>query len=136
MKLKKTYSFCVNLGKSIFILITLFVLSTVLISVKEKGNIYYGNRCSATLDNRAINFLKKENLISYDYELNCNTLFLELITENNCSLENHKALLVRIANYYKEINFDINIQITLKNDNYLVLASIVNYEVMLSTTNI
>ena len=61
----------------------------------------------SVINEKALAFLNQEEIISYDYELNCNTLYLDLNLEESVSINNAKALLVRISSYYKSINYNI-----------------------------
>lgn len=134
--ISKTWHFLAKCGLVIFIYFLMFVGSVSLVSLTQKGKVYYGNRCNSILNNQAIEYLKQDEIIAYDYELNCNTLYLDLNVDDELNESKIKALLVRIASYYEEINYDIDTQITIKNSKYLVLASLVNYEISLSITSL
>lgn len=134
--LKKTWSFCAKAGLSLFILLVMFIGAISLFSISQKGKIYYGNRCISSINKDAIKYLNQNEIISYDYELNCNTLYLDLTLDDSISAENAKALLVRISSYYESINYDTNTQITLKGNNYLIFASLVDKEITMSISNL
>lgn len=132
----KLWRFLVNSGLVLFIYFIMFVGSVSLVSLTQKGVVYYGNRCSSSLDKKAISYLNQEEIIAYDYDFNCNTLYLDLNVIDDLSESKIKALLVRISSYYKSINFDVDTQITIKNSKYIALASLVNYEVSLSISKL
>lgn len=130
------WKFSYKTGFSLLLLSLMFVSAISLVSLTQKGNIYYGNRCNSVINEKALAFLNQEEIISYDYELNCNTLYLDLNLEESVSINNAKALLVRISSYYKSINYNIDTQVTLKGNNYMILASLVEQEITMSITNI
>ena len=132
--ISKTWHFLAKCGLIIFIYFLMFIGSVSLVSITQKGVINYGDRCNSILNNHAINYLDQAEIIAYDYELNCNTLYLDLSVNDDLSETTIKSLLVRISSYYKEINYSVDTQITIKNSKYLILASLVNYEVSLSVT--
>lgn len=133
----KIWNIFVKLGALFFIWTILLIGAISLFSLTNKGTIYYGNRCNCSLNNNAIKYLNQEEIIAYDYELNCNTLYLDLSVDDKLSKEQIIALLVRISNYYNSIDYNINTQVTIKNTNYLILASIVdNGEVSLSISEL
>lgn len=132
--ISKTWHFLAKCGLIIFIYFLMFIGSVSLVSITQKGVINYGDRCNSILNNHAINYLDQVEIIAYDYELNCNTLYLDLSVNDDLSETTIKSLLVRISSYYKEINYSVDTQITIKNSKYLILASLVNYEVSLSVT--
>lgn len=134
--INKTWHFLAKCGLVFFIYFLMFIGSVSLVSLTQKGKVYYGNRCNSVLNSQAIEYLNQDEIIAYDYELNCNTLYLDLNVDDELNESKIKALLVRISSYYKEINYDVDTQITIKNSKYLVLASLVNYEVSLSITNL
>jgi len=134
--LKKMWNFSAKAGLCLFLLTVMFVGAVSLVSITQKGKVYYGNRCSSKLNEKALSYLKQEEIISYDYELKCNTLYLDLVLDDFVTKENAKALLVRLSSYYENINYNIDIQITLKNSTYIILASLVNKEVTMSITNL
>lgn len=133
---KKIWRFCIKGGLSLFLLCIMFSLSVTLVSIAQKGKTNYGRRCYAIQNNDLINFLNQEEIIAYDYELQCNTLYLDLSLNNDITIENAKALLVRISSYYTTINYNVDTQITLKGNNYLILASLVDKEITMSITHI
>lgn len=134
--LSKTWNFFVKAGFVVLLYVIMFVGAISLFSVVNKDTVYYGNRCTSILDEQAIDYLNQEEIIAYDYELNCNTLYLDLNVNESLNDKQITALLVRISNYYKTINFSTDTQISIKNSKYLILASLVNYEVSLSVTKL
>lgn len=134
--LKTLWNFSCKAGFSLFLMSVMFIGAVSLVSLTQKGKVYYGNRCNAALNEKAINYLNQEEVIAYDYELNCNTLYLDLTLDDNITKEKAKALLVRISSYYKSINYNIDTQITLKGTNYMILATLVNQEITMSTTQL
>ena len=132
--ISKTWHFLAKCGLIVFIYCLMFIGSVSLVSITQKGVVNYGNRCNSILNNQAIYYLDQTEIIAYDYELNCNTLYLDLSVNDDLSETSIKSLLVRISSYYKEINYSVDTQITIKNSKYLILASLVNYEVSLSIT--
>ena len=128
--------FFANAGFSLFILMIMFVGAISLVAITQKGKINYGNRCHCTLDDSVISYLNQKEIIAYDYELKCNTLYLDLVLEDNTTKDTAKSLLIRLSSHYKDIGYNVNTQITLKGDNYIILASLVDYEITLSTTDI
>lgn len=123
--LSKAWQTLVKAGLTLFIWTIMFIGAISLFSLTQKGTIYYGNRCTSTLNKKAIDYLNQEEIIAYDYELNCNTLYLDLNVKDNLNKEKIIALLVRISNYYQSINYIVDTQVTIKNNNYLILASLI-----------
>lgn len=121
----KTWNILVKSGLILFIWLVMFIGAISLFSLSQKGKVHYGNRCVSSLNESAIDYLNQEEIIAYDYEFNCNTLYLDLNVLDNLNKEQITALLVKIATYYKDINFNTNTQVTIKNANYLILASII-----------
>lgn len=103
----------------------MFIGAISLFSLTNKGTIYYGNRCTSKLNENAITYLRQEEIISYDYEFNCNTLYLDLDVKDELKKDQIIAVLIRISQYYKTIDLSINTQVTIKNASYLILASII-----------
>lgn len=134
--LKKLWNFSVKAGLSLLILLIMLIASIALVSFTQKDKVYYGNRCISQLNEKVLNYLNQEEVISYDYELNCNTLYLDLTLEDSITKEKARALLVRISSYYKSINYTIDTQITLKGNDYIILASIIDEEVTMSFTQL
>ena len=133
---KHLWSFSVKAGLSFFVLTIMIIGSISLVSITQKGTVYYGNRCVSNLDNSIIEYLNQKEVISFDYELKCNTLYLELILDDSITQETAKALLIRISAYYESINYNVNTQISVKGNNFLILASLVNKEITMNVTNI
>lgn len=132
----KTWSFLKNGGLSLFFLTLLFIFSVILVSITQKGTVYYGNRCITTLNDDIISHLKQYDVISYDYELNCNTLFIDLTLEESASKDTAKTLLIRLSSYYIDKNFNIDTHITLKGINYIIFATLIDKEITMNITNI
>lgn len=132
----KIWQFCVKTGCCLFIFFIMFVSAVSLVAITQKGKINYGNRCKCSLNENVISYLNQKEIISYDYDLKCNTLYLDLFLEENTTKETAKSILVRLSSYYKTIEYNVDTQITLKGANYLILASLVNQEVTLTTTTI
>lgn len=128
------WRFFVKGGQALFLLFLMFIAAISLVGITQKGRINYGSRCHCQLNENILSYLNQKEIIAYDYELNCNTLYLELVLDNTTKKETAKALLVRLSSYYKELNYNVDTQITLKNDIYLILASLVNGEITMSTT--
>ena len=124
--LHKTWRILVKMGAVLFIWSILFIGAISIFSLVNKNTIYYGNRCNSSLDNSAIDYLNQEEIIAFDYELNCNTLYLDLSVNDTLTKNQIIALLTRISNYYNSIDFNTNTQITAKNTSYLILASLTN----------
>lgn len=122
---------------AVLIILTIMLLGAISIfSISQKGKIYYGSRCVLSLDNKAIDYLNQDEIIAYDYDFKCNTLYLDLNVDENITKEKSKALLVRISSYYKSINFNSNTQVSLKGNDYLILASLMNGEVSMTTSTL
>lgn len=134
--LKKTWKIFTSVGLIILIYTTLFVGAISLFSLANKNTIYYGNRCVSSINEKAIEYLNQPEIIAYDYSLQCNTLYLDLNVEESLNESSIKAILVRISNYYESINFSTNTHISIKNSKYLILASLINYEISLSVTHL
>ena len=134
--LKKLWNFSSKVGFSLFIITVMFIGAVSLVSITQRGKVYYGNRCNTQLNQQAISYLNQEEVISYDYELKCNTLYLDLTLEDSITKENAKALLVRISSYYNSINYSTNTQVTLKGYNYMIMACLVENDVTLSISDI
>ena len=133
---KKLWEFLYKGGVFLFLLGLMFFGSVSLVSLTQKGKVYYGNRCNSSLDKKTISFLNQEEIISYDYELNCNTLYLDLNVNDHISIENAKTLIIRMSSYYKAINYNVDTQISLKGFNYIILASIVQNEVTINVSRL
>ena len=133
---KKLWEFLYKGGVFLFLLGLMFFGSVSLVSLTQKGKVYYGNRCNSSLDKKTISFLNQEEIISYDYELNCNTLYLDLNVNDHISIENAKTLIIRMSSYYKAINYNVDTQISLKGFNYIILASIVQNEVTMNVSRL
>jgi hypothetical protein len=123
---KKSWKFMVKSGLVFFVWTVIFIGAISLFSLVQKGTIYYGNRCSAILDYKAIDYLNQEEIIAFDYELSCNTLYLDLSVKENMNEEQIISLLVRISTYYSSINLTNDTQVTAKNNQYLILASLID----------
>lgn len=104
----------------------MFAGAVSIFSLVNRDTIYYGGRCNSSLDEKAINYLNQEEIIAYDYELNCNTLYLDLNVDDSLTKDQIIALLTRISTYYNSINFDADTQVIIKNNNYLILANFIN----------
>jgi len=124
--IKSTWKTLVKTGLVVFVWAIMFVSAISIFSLVNKDTIYYGNRCNSTINKKAINYLNQEEIIAYDYELNCNTLYLDLNVNDELSKEKIIALLTRISTYYSSIKLNTNTQVTIKNKNYLILASLIN----------
>ena len=133
---KKLWKFLYKGGVFLFLLGLMFFGSVSLVSLTQKGKVYYGNRCNSSLDKKTISFLNQEEIISYDYELNCNTLYLDLNVNDHISIENAKTLIIRMSSYYKAINYNVDTQISLKGYDYIILASIVQNEVTMNVSRL
>ena len=137
MKLKqKIWNTLVKAGFVMFLLTIMTIGAISLFSLSQKGVIYYGNRCNSTLDQKAIEYLKQDEIIAYDYELNCNTLYLDISVKDNLSKEQITSLLVKISLYYENIGFKIDTQFTIKNRSYLILANLKEGTVSLSVSEL
>lgn len=136
MHIKKVWKFLYKGGLSLFLLVFMFFSSVSLVSLTQKGKAYYGNRCNSLINKKTISFLRQEEIISYDYELNCNTLYLDLNVNNHITIEKAKALIIRISSYYESINYNVDTQIFLKGYNYIILASLVKNEVTFSVSSL
>ena len=134
--LNKVWRFCVKTGCCLFLLLIMFIGAVSLVAITQKGKINYGNRCNCSLNENVISYLNQKEIIAYDYDLQCNTLYLDLVLEENATKETAKSILIRLSSYYKTIEYNVDTQITLKGNNYLILASLVNQEITLTTTNI
>ena len=134
--LKKLWSFSVKAGLSLFIFTTMFITSVILVSIAQKGEINYGNRCISSFDEQIISYLNQKEIISYDYEFKCNTLYLDLTLDEDITKEGAKVLLISLSSYYDEINYNVDTQITVKGDTYLILATLVNKEITISITTL
>ena len=124
--LSKIWRFSVKCGASLFLLSIMFAAAVSLVSITQKGKVYYGDRCCSILNPKAIDFLNQKEIIAYDYELNCNTLYLDLNVQDELSKDQIVALLIKISNYYKELKISNNTQATIKNSSYLILANLAN----------
>lgn len=123
---RKIYRFLVKAGLTTFIWSIMLVGAISIFSLVNKNTVYYGNRCFASTNQKAIDYLNQKEIIAYDYELNCNTLYLDLSVRDDLSKEQIITLLTRISTYYSSINYKINKQVTAKNSDYLILASLIN----------
>ena len=133
--IKNLWNTSAKIGLSLFLLTVMLIGAISLVSFTQKGKTYYGNRCKASLNEKAISYLNQEEVISYDFELNCNTLYLDLVLDDSITQDNAKALLVRISSYYELIKYAVDTQISAKGDTYLILASIVDQSLTMSITN-
>lgn len=124
--LSKTWQILVKAGLVVFLLTVMFIGAVSLFSLTQKGTVYYGERCNTLLNQKAIDYLNQDEIIAYDYELNCNTLYLDISVKDNLNKDQITSLLVRISTYYVSINHSIDTQVTAKNSTYLILASLIN----------
>ena len=134
--LKKTLNFFKNGGLSLFFFTLLFILSIILVSITQKGSVYYGNRCVTSINEDIISYIKQDEIISYDYELNCNTLFIDLTVKENTTKEMAKTLLVRLSSYCKDTNYNINTHLTVKGLDYIIFATLIDNEITMNITNV
>lgn len=134
--LSKIWNFSVKAGLSLFVLSIMFLSSIVLVSITQKGKIYYGDRCYAFIEEKVISYLNQDEVISYDYDFACNTLYLDLTLNENITKEGAKTLLVRLSSYYDEIEYNVDTQITLKGNDYLILATLIDKEITMSITTL
>ena len=132
--LKKLWPFSVKIGTSTFLLCIMFIGAISIFSLTQKGKVYYGKRCNSTMNIDSIDYLNQNEVIAYDYELKCNTLYIDLTLIDTITKENAKALLLRISSYYKNINYTTDTQITLKGKDYLIFASFVDSEITMNIT--
>ena len=123
--LKKIWKLSVKLGLILFVYFIMFAGAVSIFSLVNRNTIYYGNRCNSSISKKAINYLNQVEIIAYDYELNCNTLYLDLNVIDNLTKEQIIALLTRISTYYSSINLNIDTQAIVKNNSYLILASFI-----------
>lgn len=121
----KIWHFLVNCGLALFSLTIMLVGAISLFSLTNRGTVYYGNRCISSIDDKALKYLNQDEIIAYDYELQCNTLYLDLVVDDEITKDESISLLVRIANYYNSIEYNTKAQVTLKNSSYLILASLI-----------
>lgn len=133
---KKIWKISVKLGLSLFLFSFMLITSISLVSFTQKGKVNYGSRCHSIINTKTISFLNQEEIISYDYDLKCNTLYLDLTLKDNTRIDTAKALLIRISSYYNSINYTTDTQITLKGNNYIILASLVKSDITINITNI
>lgn len=124
--LSKIWKILVKAGLVSFLLTVMFIGAVSLFSLTQKGTVYYGERCNTLLNQKAIDYLNQDEIIAYDYELNCNTLYLDISVKDNLNKNQITSLLVRISTYYASINHSIDTQVTAKNSTYLILASLTN----------
>ena len=81
--LKKSWLTLTKLGFVLFLWTIMFIGAISLFSIAQKGTVYYGDRCQSTLNQKAIDYLNQDEIIAYDYELNCNTLYLDLSVKDD-----------------------------------------------------
>jgi len=124
--LSKAWNFSVKAGLVMFIWTIMLVSAIAIFSLTQKGKVYYGDRCISSMDQTAIDYLNQDEIISYDYEFNCNTLYLDLYVEDSLNKDQIIALLVRISSHYDSIEINFDTQVTIKNASYLILASLIN----------
>lgn len=124
--LSKAWNFSVKAGLVMFIWTVMLVSAIAIFSLTQKGTVYYGNRCNSYIDQKAIDYLNQEEIIAYDYEFNCNTLYLDLNVKDDLNKDQIIAVLVRISNHYNSLEIDFDTQVTIKNASYLILASLIN----------
>ena len=134
--IKYIWDLSVKAGLVCFTLATLVVSAISLFSIAQKGSVYYGNRCIAVIDSKAINYLNQEEIIAYDYDLKCNTLYLDLNIKDELNPSQIIALLTRISVYYESINVSFKTHVTVKNATSLILANLQNGSVSLSISYI
>lgn len=132
--MKRVYYFFVNCGEVVFIWSLIFIISISLQSVVIRGQINYGERCYQTFNDE---FIKNYNYdgITLNYgRINCNTYYLEY----SSVLEEKQNLnfLVSISKLLHDYNVDIDTHIIIKNEHMQILATIVNYQVTYTKSNI
>ena len=123
-------------GLACFTLLILAISAIAIFSITQKGSVYYGNRCVSAIDEKAINYLRQEEIIAYDYDLKCNTLYLDLSVKDELTPKQIVTLLTRISMYYESINTPFITHATVKNTNCFILANLQNGSVSLSISYI
>lgn len=130
--MKKIYYFFVNSGKVLFIYSVLFLVAISLNSFAIKGEINYGNRCIANFNKEIIKEFSYEGVELSFYSLECNTYNLRYISR--LSEEKEILFLASLSKFLSDKDIKSDIRLSVINDNHLLLASIVNYQISYTKT--
>ena len=125
--MRKLYYFFVYAGEVIFIWSVIFILSISLQSIVIKGKVEYGGRCYQAFDDVFINTYQYEGVMLNRGGLKCNTYYLEY--ESTLTEEENLVFLVSISRLFKEHEVNSNIHVTITNDNFQIMSTIVGYKV-------
>lgn len=107
--------------------IFLLIISISLISLTMKGKVNYGGRCTTKIDeNIILNHNYKDIILTSNY-LGCNTYYLEY----NSDLEEKENIifLASLSKLLSDNNININMHVIIKNQNYQLIATIVDYNI-------
>lgn len=122
--MKKTWNILIKSSLSLLTVFVLGAVSLVLVSLLNTETIMYGDRCRATLNETAIDYLQDiKEIDSYDYNLSCNTLYLDMMVSENIDEGEATTILVSVSYFYKSIDYQPNVQVSLKGSNYILLAT-------------
>jgi len=125
--MKRIYYFLVNCGKVIFVWAVLFIISISFYSLTIKGKVNYGNRCYHNFDDSFIIEYKYDGIEMKNGYLECNTYYLQY---NSSLSENENLLfLISLAKLFYDNEVSTNVHVIIKNNNYQVLSTIVDYKV-------
>lgn len=132
--MKKIYYFLVKGGEIIFIWSLIFIVSITLQSVVIKGQVNYGDRCYKSFEDDFIKEYKYDGVsLNYGY-LKCNTYYLEYTSDN--SEKQNLNFLISIAKLLSDNNVDIDVHVIIKNKDSQIMATIVDYQVSYTVSNI
>lgn len=130
--MKKLYYFFVNSGKIVFVWTLLLTTSVSLYSLTIKGKVNYGGRCYQNFDDSIIRNMNYKNVKFENGYLACNTYYLEYTS--TLSEDNNVIFLVSLSKLLSDNNIDCNIHVVIKNEEYQILSTIVDYQVSYTKT--
>ena len=125
--MKKLYYFFVYCGEILFIWSIIFIISISLQSISIKGQVNYGDRCYASFNDNFIKEYDYEGVILTSNKLKCNTYYLEYNSELN--EQENLIFLLSLSKLFSDNSININTHLIIKNENYQILATIVDYQV-------
>lgn len=93
-----------KIGKSLTLVITLFFISTLIISLKLSKEETVNPFCRNNYDNKEI-VLNYNQIDTYTYRFDCSTMYFYIKVDENLNKEEIKSLLLSIGYDLKEYDF-------------------------------
>ena len=125
--MKKLYYFFVYAGEVLFIWSVIFILSISFQSLVIKGKVEYGKRCYQNFNDEFVRLYEYKDITLERGTLKCNTYYLEYNSE--LTEEENVIFLVSLSKLFKDNNIDSDIHVTIINNNFQIMSTIVNYQV-------